>query len=264
MGQPVKITERIRLKDFNPSFHDGLAEAEAAKATAKLCERIGETQKRLHANANHALLLIFQGMDASGKDGASRRVLSEVNPCGVETANFKRPNDEELAHDFLWRVHRAAPRLGYIGVFNRSHYEDVLAVRVLGLQPKSVWKKRFAQINDFERMLAENRVIILKFFLHISREEQGERLRQRLKDPSKNWKFSPDDLKARALWDQYQEAYEDAINQCNAKHARWRIVPSNNKWYRDLVVAQTVAEALDSLHMGWPKSLMDLTKVRVR
>ena len=263
MAQLFKIKGEIHLKDFNPDFHDGMEEREAVVLTSKLCERIGELQRLLYANANRSLLLILQGMDASGKDGVSRSVLDRVNPSGVETANFKTPSHEELAHDFLWRVHKATPRFGSIGVFNRSHYEEVLVVRVLGLKPKPVWKRRYEQINDFERLLAKNGVVILKFFLHISKKEQAKRLQDRLKDPAKNWKFSPDDLKMRLLWREFQEAYEDAINKCNGKHARWHIVPANHKWYRDYVVAKATVEALESLKLSWPKSPLDLSKVRI-
>jgi PPK2 family polyphosphate:nucleotide phosphotransferase len=263
MAQPFKIKGKIRLKDFDPDFHDGKGEREAVVLTSKLCERIGELQRLLYANANRSLLLILQGMDASGKDGVSRSVLDRVNPSGVETSNFKTPSHEELAHDFLWRVHKATPRFGSIGVFNRSHYEEVLVVRVLGLKPKPVWKRRYTQINDFERLLAKNGVVILKFFLHISKKEQAKRLEDRLKDPAKNWKFSPDDLKMRLLWREFQEAYEDVINKCYGKHARWHVVPANHKWYRNYVVAKATVGALESLKMTWPKSPLDLSKVRI-
>jgi PPK2 family polyphosphate:nucleotide phosphotransferase len=263
MAQPIKIKGHIRLKDFDPDFHEGLTEHRTEAKTVALCQRIGELQRLLHANATHAILILVQGMDASGKDGVTRRVLSHVNPCGVETTNFKAPSTEERAHDYLWRVHKAVPRRGNFGVFNRSHYEEVLIVRVLGMEPKSVWKERYEQINDFEKMLTSNGVILLKFFLHISKQEQAKRLRARLADPTKNWKFSPDDVKMRALWGDYQEAYEDALNRCNRKRARWHIIPANNKWYRDYVVAKTVVEALEDMKMSWPKSTLDLSKVRI-
>src|SRR5712671_6511951 len=203
MSQPIKITSPIRLKDFNPDYHEGLDKDETRKKTERLCERIGELQQLLYANSSHSLLILLQGMDTSGKDGTVKHVLDAVNPAGVETANFKTPSKEEMAHDFLWRIHKAVPKYGNIGVFNRSHYEDVLVVRVLKLQPREVWGRRYDQINAFEKHLAANKVFLLKFFLHISREEQAERLSSRLKDPRKNWKFSPEDLKMRAYWSQF-------------------------------------------------------------
>ena len=253
----------IRLADCPPGFHDGLAKAAARKRTEAWCARIGELQPLLYANARHALLLVFQGMDTSGKDGAARGVLSAVNPAGVETADFKQPSAEELAHDFLWRIHRAVPVRGMIGVFNRSHYESVLVERVMGLQPKSVLRARYRQINEFERYLAENRVIVLKFFLHLSRDEQRRRLESRLADPAKNWKFSPDDLKSRAHWDEYQAAYEVALNRCSTRRAPWYLIPADHKWYRDYLIAQVVVHALEALRMEWPPLAVDCAKVRI-
>ena len=197
----------------------------------------------LYANSGHTVLLIFQGMDASGKDGSVRSVLRHVNPAGVEVANFKVPSSEESAHDFLWRVHKVLPRFGNIGVFNRSHYEAVLAERVLELVPKKVWSRRYEQIVAWERMLAENRVVLLKFYLHISREEQASRIRERLENPKKNWKFSHADLKTRQHWDDYIVAYEDMVNATSHPAARWHVVPADRNWYRDYVVARAVAEA---------------------
>lgn len=263
MKQPIKVSAPIRLKDFDPDYHDGLEKESTRAKTIQLCQRIGDLQELLYANANHSLLLILQGMDTSGKDGTARRVLEFVTPAGVETANFKSPSREELAHDFLWRIHKVVPRFGHIGVFNRSHYEDVLVVRVLKLAPKSIWCARYEQINAFEKHLAANNVVILKFFLHISKEEQAERLRARLLDPRKHWKFHADDLKMRALWPKFMKAYEDAINSCNTPHAPWHIIPANRKWYRDYVVARTVVKALEDLKLKWPKPQEDLSKIRV-
>src|SRR6266481_841930 len=209
MAQPIRIESKIRLKDFDPEFHEGLGKEETQQETTKLCMRVGELQQRLFANASHAVLIILQGMDTSGKDGTTRRVLEFVNPAGVQVTYFKVPTLEELAHDFLWRVHKATPRYGNIGVFNRSHYEDVLVVRVLNLVPKAVWAARYEQINDFEKILADNNVILLKFFLHISKKEQADRLRARLKNPAKNWKFEMNDLKMRSHWKDFERAYED-------------------------------------------------------
>ncbi|HEY6170362.1 MAG TPA: PPK2 family polyphosphate kinase [Verrucomicrobiae bacterium] len=263
MRQPFEIKGKFRLKDFDPDYCGGLEKEPTKEKTLELGQRIGYLQELLYANARHALIILFQGMDASGKDGAVKRVLEFVNPAGVETANFKVPSAEERAHDFLWRHHKAVPRYGNIGVFNRSHYEAVLVERVLELVPKDVWKARYEQINAFEKILAGNNVIVLKFFLHVSKGEQAERLRARLKDPTKNWKFSSADLQVRRHWDDYMEAYEDALNECSTKHCRWHVVPANAKWYRDFVVARRVVEALEELKMDWPKPKEDLSKVRI-
>lgn len=264
MKQSVVVRGKIQLKDFDPDFCDGREKEPTCEKTFALCQRIGELQELLHASADHSLLLIFQGMDTSGKDGAIKKVLQCVNPPGVETASFKAPSADELAHDFLWRIHRVVPRRGHIGVFNRSHYEDVLVVRVLGLQPEKVWRPRYEQINAFEEMLTENKTVILKLFLHISKEEQAERLRARLRDPHKNWKFERGDLEMRKQWDAFQDAYEDAINQCSTKRAPWYIIPANRKWYRDYVIAKLVVEALEKMRLKWPKPKEDLSKIRFR
>src|SRR5256886_16493217 len=264
MSQPVKITSRIRLRDFDPDDCGGLEKDEVREKTRILCERVGELQHLLYANATRAVILVLQGMDCSGKDSTGASVLEFVTPAGVQTSNFKAPSTEELAHDFLWRVHRAVPRYGCIGLFNRSHYEDVLIVRVLGLQPEKVWRARYGQINAFEKLLADNRVVLLKFFLHISKEEQAERLRERRDNPTKRWKFSVADLKIRKRWDDFQQAYEDAINQCSTKHAPWHIVPANHKWLRDYIVAKTIVNALEDLNMKWPEAKEDLSRVQIR
>src|SRR2546426_398194 len=209
MKPEIKVIPPIRLKDFDPGFSDGLDKDATRETTTRLCQRIAELQDLLYANAKQSVLILLQGMDASGKDGATRRLLEFVNPLELETTNFKAPSVEELAHDYLWRGHKAVPRYGHIGVFNRSHYEDVLIVRVLKLQPETVWRARYDQINAFEKHLTENRVILLKFFLHISKAEQAERLKARLADPRKNRKFEQGDLKMRAKWSQFQRAYED-------------------------------------------------------
>ena len=254
---------RIRLNQFDPDYFGGLEKDKAKAKTEAHAREIGELQELLYANSRHSVLLLFQGMDASGKDGAVRTVLEHVNPAGVETANFKVPSDEERAHDFLWRVHKAVPRYGNIGVFNRSHYEAVLAERVLNIVPKSVWSKRYAEIIDFERMLAINHVVLLKFYLHISKEEQAERFRARLAEPHKNWKFSRADLKTRELWDDYMRAYEDMINATNHPDAPWHIIPANRKWYRDFAIGKTVIKAIRGLNMKWPKPKEDLSKIKV-
>jgi PPK2 family polyphosphate:nucleotide phosphotransferase len=261
--QPIIVAGKIRLKDFNPDHHAGLEKEKAKEKTAKFGEKIGELQQLLYANSSHALLLIFQGLDASGKDGAIRGVLQHVNPAGVETANFKVPSAEERAHDFLWRVHKVVPRYGNIGVFNRSHYEAVLVERVLKIAPKQAWSRRYDQIVAFEQTLAENRVVFLKFYLHISKEEQAARLQERLTNPRKNWKFSQADLETRRHWGQYMSAYEDMLNATSHEAARWHLVPADRNWYRDYVVARTVLRAMEDLKMMWPKPKEDLSKIRI-
>ncbi len=261
--QPVVITGKINLKRFDSGYCGRRDKAATKERIEEHGRRIGDLQPMLYANARHAVLLIFQGMDASGKDGAIRTVLQYVNPAGVETVNFKVPSAEENAHDFLWRIHRAVPRHGNIGVFNRSHYEAVLAERVLGLVPRKVWSLRYQQIVDFERMLVENRVLVLKFYLHISRDEQAARFKERLANPEKNWKFSHADLTTRQLWANYIDAYEDMLNATSHPAARWHLVPADRNWYRDYVIADTVTRALGDLKMKWPKMSEDLSKIRI-
>jgi PPK2 family polyphosphate:nucleotide phosphotransferase len=263
MTQAIKITPPVKLKNFDPDFHDGMKKEEAKQKALKLGERISELQELLYANASHSLVIIFQGMDTSGKDGATHHVLQKVNPAGIEVANFKAPSTEELAHDFLWRVHKAIPRYGNIGVFNRSHYEDVLIVRVLNIKPRATWRARYEQINAFEKNLADNNVVLLKFFLHISKEEQAERLNARINDPTKNWKFQPEDLEMRKKWPEFMKAYEDALNSCSTPWAPWHLIPANRKWFRDFLVAKMVVKTLENLNLHWPKPHQDLKKFRV-
>ena len=262
--QPVVITGKINLRHFDPGYCGRRNKAETKERNEKLGRKIGDLQQLLYANSRHAVLLIFQGMDASGKDGAIRTVLQYVNPTGVETSNFKVPSAEEAAHDFLWRIHHAVPRQGNIGVFNRSHYEAVLAGRVLGLVPRKTWSLRYRQIVEFERMLVGNGVIVLKFYLHISRQEQAERFRERLANPEKNWKFSHADLATRQRWTDYIEAYEDMLNATSHRAARWHLVPADRNWYRDHVVATTVAGALKGLKMKWPRLSKRLPPRRIK
>lgn len=261
--QPLIPRGKIKLKHFDPAYDRGLEKGPTKERTAQLSERLGELQQLLYANSAQAILLIFQGMDASGKDGAVRSVLRGVNPAGTEVVNFKVPSDEERAHDYLWRHHKAMPRYGNIGVFNRSHYESVLAERVLKIVPRKIWRARYGEIVNFERMLVENRIVILKFHLHISREEQAERFRERLANPEKNWKFSQADLRTRQHWDDYIDAYEDMLNATNHPQAPWHIVPADRNWYRDYVVATATVAALEGLKLKWPKSKEDLSKIRV-
>ncbi|MDB6028247.1 MAG: Polyphosphate:nucleotide phosphotransferase, family [Verrucomicrobiales bacterium] len=263
MKQPIIINGKVRLKDFDSACFGGLDKEKTKPKTIEYGQRIGELQQLLYANAKRSVLLLFQGMDASGKDGSVRRVLEFVNPAGIETANFKVPSDEERAHDFLWRIHKAVPRYGNIGVFNRSHYEAVLAERVLKIVPKKVWSKRYEQIVNFEEMLVENNVVLLKFYLHLGKAEQAERFEERLANPKKNWKFSHADLKTRQHWDDYITAYEDMLNATSHKVARWHLIPADRNWYRDHLIAETVVCAMESLKMKWPEPKEDLSRIRI-
>ena len=256
----VKPGTKIRLKDI-PTDHDaGFATKEKARARlAKDLDRLRELQHLLYADSRQALLVVLQAMDSGGKDGTIRHVMSGLNPVGCVVTSFKVPTDLERKHDFLWRIHQAVPAQGMIGVFNRSHYEDVLVVRVHDLVPKKIWSERYGQINDFERMLTENGVVILKFFLHISKAEQARRLKARITDKTKNWKFSSADLKERKFWSDYQEAFEDAINECSTEWAPWTIVPADKKWARDCMVARAMVERLETLKLRYPKPEADLS-----
>ena len=241
----------MKLRD-HPTTAPG-DKAKTQEATAKLVEQIGELQELLYAEGKHKVLIILQGMDTSGKDGTVRKVLREVSPQGVRVVAFKKPTEPELAHDYLWRVHAQVPGRSELVVFNRSHYEDVLVVRVHSLVPKSVWKKRYDQINAFERMLVDEGTTILKFFLHISRDEQRERLQARLDDPTKRWKFQHGDLAERKKWDDYMRAYEDVLAKTSTAWAPWQIVPADQKFMRDYVVAGAIVKALKKLKMKYPK-----------
>ena len=231
---------------------------EVKEVFQKLNGRLEELQEMLWATSRHKVLVVLQGMDTSGKDGTIRHVFDGVNPLGVRVASFKAPTPEELDHDFLWRVHPEVPGRGELVIFNRSHYEDVLAVRVRELAPPEVWKARYDQINDFERLLSETGTTILKFFLHIDQKEQKERLQARLDDPTKRWKFRKGDLEDRKLWKEYTEAYEEALSRTSTKHAPWYVVPANKKWYRNLVVATILVDALEKLDMRYPEPEEDL------
>lgn len=231
---------------------------EIEAATRTLLERLAELQDAFHADGRHALLLILQGRDAAGKDGVIKSVYGAFNPTGVQVAAFGPPTPLELRHDFLWRVHQVVPPRGMIGVFNRSHYEDVLAVRVRRLAPESVWRTRFEQINHFEAMLHANGVVIRKCFLHISEDEQRERLQARLDDPRKNWKFRLEDLDDRALWDDYTEAYRDVLTRCSTPEAPWYVVPADEKPMRNYLIARLLVETLESLRPTYPAMKPDV------
>ena len=251
----VKPGQKIRLSDFDPA-DTGLAPGSKEETNArsdKLSARLGDLQELLYAEHRHKVLVILQGMDTSGKDGTVRHVMRGVSPQGVRVVSFKRPTQIELDHDFLWRVHAQVPVAGEIVIFNRSHYEDVLVVRVHELVSEKVWRQRYDQINDFERMLVECGTTILKFFLHISKSEQRERLQARLDEPGKRWKFEHGDLEERKLWSAYMKAYTDVLEKNSTLWAPWTIVPADKKWFRNYVVAKTIVEALDDLHMKYPQ-----------
>jgi PPK2 family polyphosphate:nucleotide phosphotransferase len=252
VGQPVPD-----LASIDPRDRTGLPlpKKQVIAATAADVAEIVRLQNILYAQAKHALLVVLQGADTSGKDGTIRRVFGSINPQGVVTTSFKKPTPLELAHDFLWRVHKAVPPIGMIGLFNRSHYEDVLVTRVHDLLPRESIEARYGQINDFERHLALNAVRIVKFFLHISKGEQKVRLQARLDDPTKRWKFSPDDLAERKHWEAYWKAYRIVLERCSTEAAPWFIVPADRKWYRDAVIARIVRHLLDSLDLAYPPRL---------
>jgi len=259
MLKPVKQDEDLDLSDDAASAPKSLSKGDKLKAELEeLLEKLGDLQKVFYADGRHALLILLQGRDASGKDGVVRTVIGAANPSGIMVHSFKAPTPVELAHDYLWRVHQLMPEKGMMGIFNRSHYEDVPVVRVRELVPEEVWSKRYAQINDFERMLTENGTVILKFFLHVSREEQTERLRERVEDETKNWKFNANDLEERKLWDAYTEAYHDALTKCSTEWAPWYIVPADSNKARNFLIAERIVKTLEKLDLGYPKPKTDL------
>jgi PPK2 family polyphosphate:nucleotide phosphotransferase len=254
---------RVKLKDIDPAFKDRHESHEqAAEEIAHYQDRLRELQALLHAEGRRSLLICLQAMDTGGKDGTINHVLGAMNPQGCRVAAFRQPSAEEAAHDFLWRVHRSAPARGEVVIFNRSHYEDVLVVRVHGLVPKEIWSRRYERINAFEKGLVEHGTHILKFYLHISKEEQLARFKQRLKDPAKRWKISEADYKERDYWDDYMAAYEEAISRCTTEHAPWFIIPADHKWFRNLAVAGIVVKHLENLKMRYPKPSVDLEHIR--
>jgi PPK2 family polyphosphate:nucleotide phosphotransferase len=247
--------KKVRLAHFDPddtSLVPG-GKKEGLRESRRLSQRLDELQERLYAGHQYKLLIVLQGMDTSGKDGTIRHVAGAFNPAGVRIKSFKKPTADELDHDYLWRAHAAVPAAGEVVVFNRSHYEDVLVARVHELVPKAVWRHRFREINDFERMLTETGTLILKFFLHISEEEQRERLEKRIQDPTRRWKFQHTDLEERKLWSDYETAYEDALTKTTTPWAPWHVVPANAKWYRNFLVASVLADAMDGLKMRYPE-----------
>jgi PPK2 family polyphosphate:nucleotide phosphotransferase len=259
----VPVDKKIRLSDIDPGDTHGLTKEAAAAVLVKHLERLSVLQYLLYAEGRRSVLVVLQGIDAAGKDGTIRRVMSGLNPQGVRVTPFKAPEGAEKRHDYLWRIHKAVPEHGQIGIFNRSHYEDVLVVRVHGLVPKSVWSKRYDQINDFERMLSESGVSVMKFLLYISKDEQAKRFRERLEDKRKGWKFSPDDLREREYWDAYIEAFEEVLKKCSTDYAPWYVIPANRKWFRNLAVAQILVETLEGMKLEYPKPVADLSKIQL-
>ena len=233
-----------------------------AASLARTIAKLDSLQYILYAERKRALLIVFQGLDAAGKDGTIRKVMSGVNPQGCRVTSFKAPSAEEAAHDYLWRVHEAVPAIGDFGIFNRSHYEDVLVARVHNLAPKEVWSQRYDQINSFEATLSENQVKILKFFLHISKNEQKRRFFQRLDDPDKQWKLSEADFNERKYWNDYVQAYEAALTRCSTSHAPWFIIPANKKWFRNLAVAHIIVETLEAMKLKFPPPSIDVKKLK--
>jgi PPK2 family polyphosphate:nucleotide phosphotransferase len=258
----VKPGSKIKLEKLDPDHTLGYDKADAAEHLAKNLERLCELQYRLYAEAKRSLLVVLQGIDAGGKDGTIKHVMSGLNPQGVDVTSFKVPEGAEKRHDYLWRIHQAVPEWGKMGIFNRSHYEDVLVVRVHDLVPKKIWSKRYDQINDFERMLSSSGVNIVKFLLYISKDQQEKRFRERIDDKQKNWKFSPADLKEREYWDQYIEAYQDMLRKCSKDHAPWYVIPANNKWFRNLAVSQILCETLEGMDLKFPKPTGDLSGIK--
>lgn len=261
--KPVDPSHPLPLDDKGAKPPRGLANGDDLKRLLAVeQERLGELQSAFYADRRHALLVVLQGRDASGKDGTIRAVFDACNPQGCQVASFKAPTDLELSHDFLWRVHQVVPPRGMIGIFNRSHYEDVLVVRVKNLVPKRVWQHRYRQINDFERMLTENGVVILKFFLHISRDEQREQFLERLTDPTKNWKFRAGDLDDRALWGDYTRAYRDALRECSTKWAPWYVIPSDHRAARNYLITKVINEALGALKPEYPRASKEVLALK--
>ncbi len=264
--QPLRIKpgKPCRLKDLDAAAQSEKFDKSSAKKEIRANARvIADLARRLYAESRRSVLLVLQGMDTSGKDGTIRTIMKGVNPQSCQVVSFKKPTEEELGHDFLWRIHRAVPRRGNIGIFNRSHYEDVLVVRVHDLVPEKIWSRRYEQINEFEQLLSESGTELIKCFLHITKDAQRERLQERIDTPEDHWKFNPADLEERKLWNDYQKAYEDAIEKCNTSNAPWYIIPSNKKWYRNLIVSHLLRNRLEAMNPQFPPANVDFTGLTV-
>jgi len=259
----VEPNTTIKLDKIDAGYKGEHKDKYAAQSELeKYAERLHDLQYLMYAENRRSLLIVLQGMDGAGKDGTINHVLGSMNPQGCRVYGFKNPSSEELAHDYLWRIHQATPRKGQVAVFNRSHYEDVLVVRVHNLVPKEVWSKRYDEINQFEQHLANNGTQILKFYLHIDADEQLARFKQRLDDPKRQWKISESDYTERTYWHDYQIAYEEALSKCSTSYAPWYIIPSNHKWFRNLAVSQILADSLESLNMKLPKPTVDIDDIK--
>lgn len=260
----VESDSKIRLKHFDPGYHGEHESRESAlPEIQKHIQKMQELQYLMYAERKHSLLIVLQGLDAAGKDGVVRHVLTGMNPSGCIAVNFKQPTANELAHDFLWRVHPHVPAKASVAIFNRSHYEDVLVARVHNLVPEKVWSKRYDQINDFERLISiENNTTILKFFLHISKQEQLARFKKRLDDPARQWKISESDYSEREFWNDYTEAFEDVLTRTSTDRSPWFIIPSNHKWFRDLSISQIITRKMEEMDMQMPKPIANLAAIR--
>jgi PPK2 family polyphosphate:nucleotide phosphotransferase len=257
---PEKTTKKLKLKDWDPDYHAGKRKEDVESQLAHFSSQMSESQYKLFAAKSQSLVIILQGVDASGKDGTIRHVMGALNPQSCNVKSFKVPTEEELSHDYLWRVHMAVPSKGQVAIFNRSHYEDVIEVRVRNLVPKNELSRRYRQINDFERYLSENHVTILKFFLHISKDEQKKRIKERLQDPKKRWKISESDLLARKHWDKYMDSYEEVLSRCSTRCAPWYVIPANLKWFRNWAVAQTIVNTLNRMKLKYPQPKINVSK----
>ncbi|MGA3294817.1 MAG: polyphosphate kinase 2 family protein [Candidatus Acidiferrales bacterium] len=259
----VKPGKKVKLADYDPENTLGWDKGHKMKVSLdKAIARLDKLQYLLYAEHKRALLIVLQGRDAAGKDGTIRHVMTGCNPQGCHVMSFKKPSAEEASHEFLWRVHKAVPEYGDIGIFNRSVYEDVLVVRVHNLVPREIWSRRYNQINEFEELLHDNRIKIVKFFLHISKDEQRRRFQQRIDDPDRRWKISQADFDERKFWDDYTAAYEDVLAKCSTEHAPWFVIPANKKWFRNLAVSHVIAETLESMDMAFPPPTIDVKKLK--
>ena len=262
----INKNSNLPLSKVNPDPWSDLPDnkSDAKEELSRLNDSIADLQQRFFVDRRKKLLIVLQGMDTSGKNSTIRNVFRGVNPQGVRVASFEKPSTRELSHDYLWRIHKRAPAMGEIMIFDRSHYEDVLAVRVNQLKPDSVWRKRFRHINDFEQMLVDEDTVILKFFLHIDQEIQRLRLQERLDNPKKNWKFDRSDLDARSSWKKYRQAYEEVFSKTSHPHAPWFVIPSNKKWARNLLVARIIIAVLDEMNLSYPKVDFDPNKIVIK
>ncbi len=261
----VESGKGFKLSDFDPDDTGDFKDHDDAEDIMKRdLDKLWSLQEKLYIDKRFSLLVVLQAMDTGGKDGTVKHVFTGANPLGCQVTAFKKPTPDELAHDYLWRIHRATPAYGTIGIFNRSHYEDVLVVRVHELVSKDEWIERYEQINNFEKMLTQENTIVVKFFLHISKDEQKKRLQERIDVKAKNWKFDPNDLKEREHWDDYMEAYEDAIKKCSSERAPWYVVPANKKWYRNLIVANVLVKTLEKIDFKLPDLTYDPDKIKIK